>query len=53
MYACLRPAVHASTYLGVMGEFGGVALMMAVPVSGILALAGLGALIAKRVAVEN
>ena len=40
-------------YIAVIGELVGVALMMASPVTGVLAIAGFGVLIAKRIAVES
>ena len=40
-------------YLAVIGELCGTALMMAAPFTGIAAIAGFGALIAQRIAIEN
>jgi methyltransferase len=40
-------------YLGVIGELAGVALMSGAIVTGPLALAGFGALILKRIGVEE
>ena len=40
-------------YLAVVGELAGMAIMMAAPLAGTLAVVGFGALMTRRIAVEN
>lgn len=45
--------IHHPNYLGVMGELAGVALVAGAPVAGAVAFVAFGALVMKRIAIEE